>query len=421
MGRILVPVTIVAAMAAFAVAAILAGFAPYQPSWWAAAVRLAVLGGIVPMIYAVTIRIVPVFSRRKWQSEGWLRLQVALAIAGAWTTATSQAAGWDPGLVAGNGLALAGGIVYTVNIARLFRQPAGQVPALPLPDPNQTGIDRIATVFTRLSGIYLLVGLVTGFVTSWWQPDTGRWDLVWAHALLVGFFLSMAAGVCYHVLARWTGRRWRWHRPIRLHLLMVAYGLPFMLIALATDWLPLFAIAGPLQAAGVVLLLVNIAPMLGGLPALTRVAVALAGACLATGVGFGAVFAIDAAVGARLRFFHAELNLFGWTGLLVCGVGYYLIPRLLGRPLRWPRLAVVQVACLATGAIMSALSQAWRAYGGGSPELVATSHALVALAFVLFGALIAFTVRGVPARGTVAAVQLRPGRGTNVTSGANAR
>jgi hypothetical protein len=406
-GRILVPVTIVAAMVALAVAALLAGLSPWEPRWWTAAVRLAVLGGIVPMIFAVTIRIVPVFSRRAWPSLAWLRAQVALAVAGAWLTAGGHVGDADPVVTLGHGLALAGGVAYTINIVRLFRTPPAQTPALPLPDPAQAGIDRIGIGFTRLSGIYLLVGLATGLVTSQWQPSTGRWDLVWAHAMLVGFFLSMASGVCYHVLARWTGRPWRWLLPIRLHYLVVAAGLPLMLLALATGWAPLFAIAGPLQAVGVGLLLVNILPMLGGLPPLTRATMGIASAFLATGVTLGAVFAIDAATGARLRLVHAELNLFGWTGLLICGVGYYLLPRLLGRPLRWPRLAAAQVACLTAGVLLSAGALAWRAYGGGSPALIAGGNALVALGFALFGTLIAATVRGGQPRGVVQAVPLR--------------
>ncbi|HEV2129190.1 MAG TPA: hypothetical protein VGR22_11275 [Thermomicrobiales bacterium] len=294
----------------------------------------------------------------------------------------------------------------------------GKTPALPLPWPGQAAIERLATGFTRLAGVYLLVGLAVGFVTSWWRSTSGRWDLVWAHALLVGFFLSMAAGVCYHVLARWTGRRWHW--PIRLHLMVVTVGLPFMLIALATGWMPLFVIAGPLQAAGIALLLVNIAPMLGGLPALTRIAMASASACLAVGVGLGAVFAVEPAVGARLRFVHVELNLFGWTGLLICGVSYYLVPRLLGRPLRWPRLAAVQIACLAIGTLLSTGFLAWRVSGGGSPKLVVSTHALVALGFVLFGTLIAFTIQGERAPGVVVAVPLQSRRGSSAPSGANA-
>lgn len=412
MGRILVPATIVAAMAAFAVAALSAGLSAYRLTWWPAAVQLAILGGIVPMIYAVTIRIVPVFSRRSWPSEGWLQVQVAAAITGAWVVWASQIADWTAGLALGHGLALAGGLTHTLNIVRLFRQPAAQTPALPLPDPGQATVDRLATRFTRLAGMYLLVGLAIGAVTSLWIPSIGRWDLVWAHALLVGYFLSMAAGVCYHVLSRWTGRRWRWQWPIRLHLLLVAVGLPVMLMALATGWMPLFAIAGPLQALAVVLFLANIAPMLGGLPARTGVAIALAGTFLLAGVSLGAVFAIEPAIGARLRFVHAELNLFGWTGLLICGVGYYLIPRLLGRPLRWPRLATFQLACLVAGVLLSTAALAWRAYGDASPELILGAHVLVALGFVQFAMLIALSARKGQDQRVTVAVPLRSTRPT---------
>lgn len=394
MNRSLVPFAIVAAMAALAVAALTAGFSPYYPAWWTAAVQLAVLGGIMPMIYAVNIQIVPVFSRRSWPSEAWLKLQVALAVAGAWLTYGGRITGSDVGQILGHGLALAGGITFTINVVRLFRQPIGRTPALPLPYPDQAVVDKLATRFTRLAGLYLLVGLITGFLTSWWRPTTGRWDLVWAHALLVGFFLSMAAGVCYHVLARWTTRRWRWQWSIRLHLMAMVIGLPMMLLALATDWMPLFAVAGPLQAAAIVLFVINLVPMLRGLPVLTGIPVALGSGCLLIGVGLGATFAVEPAVGARLRLVHAELNLFGWTGLLICGVGYYLIPRFLGQPLRWPRLAIIQLGCLVSGVLLGVGALAWRAYGDGSPELVVVAQALVALGFLLFGTFVAVTVRG---------------------------
>ena len=58
MGRHLVPATILAATLAFAVAAFTAGLVPYRGWWWNPAVRLAVVGGITPMIYAVNIRVV---------------------------------------------------------------------------------------------------------------------------------------------------------------------------------------------------------------------------------------------------------------------------------------------------------------------------------------------------------------------------
>ena len=92
-GRYLVPATLVAAMLALAMSALAAGLTPYQPGWWRGAVSLAVLGGITPMIYAVNLRIVPVFARRAWPSARWPRLQIGLAIAGAWLVFAGTIAG----------------------------------------------------------------------------------------------------------------------------------------------------------------------------------------------------------------------------------------------------------------------------------------------------------------------------------------
>ncbi|HKG25138.1 MAG TPA: hypothetical protein VKB09_05775, partial [Thermomicrobiales bacterium] len=234
MGRYLVPATMVAAMVAFATAALTVGGIAGHPAWWRAAVSLAVLGGIVPMIAAVNIRVVPVFARRGWSGLGWLRAQVGLAFAGAWTVYAGRLASERSVVVAGSAIALAAGLVFASNVVRLFRQPAA-LPPSPLPFPEQAVVDRLATRFTWLSGFYLLVGLGVGLAIEVWPPQSGRWDLVWAHAMLVGYFLSMAAGVSYHVLSRWTGRPWRSAVPIRLHFAVAAIGLPLMLLALATD------------------------------------------------------------------------------------------------------------------------------------------------------------------------------------------
>src|SRR5688500_14915471 len=66
MGRRFIPIVIVLAVAAFAVAAAALAFVADEPRLWSAAIALIVLGGITPMIYAVNVRIVPVFSRRQW-------------------------------------------------------------------------------------------------------------------------------------------------------------------------------------------------------------------------------------------------------------------------------------------------------------------------------------------------------------------
>jgi hypothetical protein len=407
-GRYLVPAAMVTAMFAFATAALAAGLTPYRPSWWQGAISLAVLGGITPMIYAVNFRILPVFSRRSWPRESWLRLQMGLAIAGAWTVFAGDIANWEGIVVAGSGLALGSGIMFSANLVGLFRQPVVRS-SPPVPYPGQIAVDRIATQFMRLAGAYLLIGLAVGVITSLWRPEPGRWDLVWAHAMLVGFFLSMASGVSYHVLARWTGREWRSLASICLHFATVVLGLPLMLFALALNQAVLLAVAGPLQALGAGLFLVNIAPMVPALPDKTRTAFTCAMVLLGGGVALGAAFAIDPAIGARLRLAHAEVNLFGWTGLLISGAGYYLVPRFAGQPLRWPRLATVQLGALMVGVALAAIALAWRAYGAGPASLVLFAQGIVCVGFLLLGIQIAGTFRQT-STGTVAALVLRPSR-----------
>lgn len=392
MGPLRTPATMALSMLAFAVAALTAGLTPYQPASWPAAVQLAVLGGIVPMIYAVNLRIMPVFSRRSWPSENWLRAQLGLAVVGAWLVFIGIIAGVDAIAITGNALALAGGLLFVANLTRLLRQPV-TLPAPPLPYPGQTQVDRTATWFMRLSVLYLLFGLTAGLAMHLWRLGSGRWDLVWGHAMLVGFFLTMVSGVCYHTLARWTGRPWRWPALIRAHLALLTFGLPAMLHALATNQMALFTIAGPLQALAIGLLLLNIAPMVPALPPLTRPAFACAIALLLIGVTLGALFAINPVLGARLRLTHAEINLFGWTGLLISGASYYLVPRFAGQPLRWPRLAWVQLGALLCGIVLGAVTFAWRAYGDASPGLVLIAQTLVATGYLLLGILIAGTFR----------------------------
>lgn len=396
MGRWLVPIAIVQSIAAFAVAAVAAALAAVRPGWWGAAVALAVLGGIVPMIMAVNIRVVPVFAGRSWPGEASLRAEVALIAAGAWTVFAGRLAGWGAAETAGSAAALAGGLIFVGNSVRLFRRPKEARPAPPLPVAEQAAVDRLATRFTRLSGVYLLLGLAVGLLLSVWRPPFGRWDLVWAHTLLVGAFMPMASGICYHVLARWTGRPWRTVPLIRLHLWLVAAGLPPMLVALALDRTALFAVAGTAQAVAIALFLAAIAPMLPGLPQPTRAAFVGAAALLLVGIGFGALFALDPAAGARLRTVHAEINLFGWTGLLVSGVGYYLFPRFAGRPLRWPRLAPLQLALLGGGVTLAASAGGWRAFAASDPLTAAAGMGmgLAALGFALFAALVAGTFFG---------------------------
>lgn len=395
MERRLVSVTLVLAPIALAVSALAAGWSVREPAWWRAAVHLAVLGGIAMMIYGVNIRIVPVFARRTWRSPRLLIAQVSAGGIGAWLAFAGIGTGNDTLTGIGELLAMVGGILFMVNIVGLFKQePSGE--SAPVRYPQQATVDRIATRFMRLSGTWLVLGLAVGVALVWWQPSRGRWDLVWAHMLLVGFFLSMASGVCYHVLSRWSGRPWGSVAAIRWHYIIVALGLPFMVVALATDWDWLFLIAGPAQAAALALLLVNAAPHVarqGGLP---RAGMIAAGIFLVAGVTLGVIFAVDPATGARLRQAHAVANLFGWAGLLISGFGYALVPGFAGTAPRWPRLAAAQLAILAAGVAGGMVAVAWRMYSDGPEAAVIATQAAVAVGMLLFAAQVAgmFAVAG---------------------------
>lgn len=384
MDRRLVSVTMVAAPIALAIAALAAGYSAVAPAWWSAAVHLAVLGGITLMIYAVNIRIVPVFARRTWRSMRLLEAQIVAGAVGAWITFVGIGMRSDALTGAGQVLALAGGLLFMANLMMLFRQPPAFRHVPPTADPKQEAVDKIATKFTRLSGPFLVLGLALGVALTWWRPASGRWDLVWAHMMLIGFFVSMASGVCYHVLARWTNRPWRSLAAIRWHYRLVVLGLPFMLLALATNTNWLFLIAGPLQALALALLLINIVPLVVHLERPVRAGILTAGLFLVFGVTLGVAFAIDPGLGPRLRQVHALSNLFGWGGLLISGFGYYFVPHFAGAGVRWPRLAHLQLGVLVLGVVAGVVTLMWRALGDGPAGAVVIAQGVVGLGLLLF-------------------------------------
>ncbi|HWV23723.1 MAG TPA: hypothetical protein VNZ58_06015, partial [Thermomicrobiales bacterium] len=67
MERVLTGILMVLAPMALAVSALAIGYSVDHPTWWNAAVHLAILGGITMMIYAVNFRFIPVFARRSWR------------------------------------------------------------------------------------------------------------------------------------------------------------------------------------------------------------------------------------------------------------------------------------------------------------------------------------------------------------------
>jgi len=391
------PLGMAGGLASMSIAAFAAGLTGRDGRWWEAAVHLAVLGGLLPLIYAVNHRIVPVFSRRRWQRESMWPAIAFLSLASGGFSAAGIRLSEDWLSRAGGILALGGGALFLAQLALLFRQPVSGPPP-PLPFERQRSVDRIATMFSRLSGIYLVIGLVVGVVLAFHTPESGRWNLVWAHLILLGGVVSMATSVTYHVLPRWTDGRWKTPGLAPVHLALSVLATPAMVIALATDETWLFRIGGPVQAVALLIWGINCLPLLIRLPSPTRIAWFLAFGFLAIGVSLGAAFAMKDKFGPIYRQVHAEFNLFGWAGFLVLGAAYYLVPRFAGSVIPWPRLAAVQFPVLAVSIFAGGIVRRLQNDGRGDFQTwIEMTHMLIAVVLATFVVQVALTFRSKPA------------------------
>ncbi|MGD1074922.1 MAG: hypothetical protein ABR903_02405 [Thermodesulfovibrionales bacterium] len=44
----------------------------------------------------------------------------------------------------------------------------------------------------------------------------------------------------------------------------------------------------------------------------------------------------------HLKFVHSHLNMLGWVSMMIFGVGYHILPRFAGRPLKSPKIGELQ-------------------------------------------------------------------------------
>jgi cbb3-type cytochrome oxidase subunit 1 len=52
-----------------------------------------------------------------------------------------------------------------------------------------------------------------------------------------------------------------------------------------------------------------------------------------------------------LKFVHSHLNLLGWVSMMIYGVGYHVLPRFSGRPLKYPKMGELQFWTANTGLV----------------------------------------------------------------------
>lgn len=368
-----------------AMAVLAAGYSQQAPRWWTASVELAILGGITIMIYGVNVDALPTHSGKPWKSLPLVAMQVASGVIGAWLTFLGSGFGNQNVNRMGHALATVGAVLFLVNLMLLFRQP-GPRPERVAPHLRtmQQRVDRAAIPFTMMSGFMVVIGTALGLLLTWWRPTFGRWDLVWAHVMLLGFFFAMASGTSYHVLSRWSGVEFRSLAAVRWHRLTYLISFPLMVIALGWDVDWMFLIGGPLMAIAMGLWALNIVPVLGGLMRPIRWGVLLALVFLAVGVALGVWFAIDPVMGARLRTTHVAANLYGFAGFLISGFGYSYIPRLAGHGDHpWPILGLAQLGIMLAGIVATTVTMGLRMYGHVGEDAVLMASAVSACGLLM--------------------------------------
>lgn len=398
--RTLIGIAFTFAPAAMGVAMFLAGYSQTHPAWWQAAVHLAVLGGITIMIYGVNINALPTNSGRQWKSEKLVARQLFFGILGAVVSCLGYGFRNEAMIVSGHIFAFIAAVLFMVNIRLLFSQPGRPRPAIPagVPIPPQRQVDKLAVPFTRISSMVLIIATGLDIALDFWTPAQGRWDLVWGHLMLVGFFFAMASGTSYHTLARWSGTDFPYIRLIRVHRISYLLALPAMAIALGWDIDWLFMIGGPMMALAFACWAINVVPVAWKLKPAMRSGIVMALLFMIVGVSLGVSFALDPALGPRLRSAHVMANLFGFAGLLISGFGYYYIPKLAGFPtVRWrlltaPHLVLVAVGC-AAGIVLMGL----RMYGHIEPETVMWATVPAAAGMLIFATNAAGTFAQTPA------------------------
>ncbi|MEZ4505145.1 MAG: hypothetical protein R2848_04570 [Thermomicrobiales bacterium] len=193
---------------------------------------------------------------------------------------------------------------------------------------------------------------------------------------------------------------------LRIHWYVTVVALPLMVLALAIDSELLFHMAATLQAMVIILWIANCLPFVRKLPRTTEIGFGAALGALIIGIALGMSFAVTPANGALLgRCMPSEPLRMGRSR--ICGVTYYLAPRFAGSPLRWPRLALVQLA-LTIGSLALGIALLWlRIEGHDTGSAVQISHLGSAVGIGLLGVMVAATFAA-PKRHPVGTIQMMP-------------
>ncbi len=84
-----------------------------------------------------------------------------------------------------------------------------------------------------------------------------------------------------------------------------------------------------------------------------------------------------------LKFVHSHLNMLGWVSMMIYGVGYHILPRFSGKPLKYPKMGELQFWTANIGLVGMLLFYTLNIYSNSTPY---------SLLSVGFGAVEAFSI-----------------------------
>lgn len=84
-----------------------------------------------------------------------------------------------------------------------------------------------------------------------------------------------------------------------------------------------------------------------------------------------------------LKFVHSHLNMLGWVSMMIYGVGYHILPRFSGKPLKYPKMGELQFWTANIGLLGMLLFYTLNIYSDSAPY---------SLLSVGFGAVEAFSI-----------------------------
>lgn len=201
-----------------------------------ATVHAFVLGFVTMLIFGVNYHIIPMFSGREFYSRKLAYLHLAMANLGILGLVfplpfSSYPIDINPVIKISSLLFALSIFIFIYNMLKTFTSLPGKEP---FPNPFGDGdkaADKMATLFTGVSIIYLVIGCPLG-VLFLLRPDLIPYlRPVHAHINLIGFVSIMIFGVSYHMFPRFAAKPLYSVRMGSIQFWLVNIGLAGMILS----------------------------------------------------------------------------------------------------------------------------------------------------------------------------------------------